>query len=414
MSFWESIQVAWHALKTHKLRSGLTTLGIMIGVFTVIGMLALIDGMNKTVAKQLGSLGANTLYVQKHGWIHTSNEWLEERHRKNLTIEDAYAIRDQCPTVTRVAPLLFRYANVKYRDEEVRNTEINGTTPEHQYIDNYEIAQGRPMNNLDLEHSRAVCLLGATVADKLFGLQDPAGKEILIGKNRCLIIGVLEKRGSIFGQDPDNLVIMPITTFGKFFGRVRQRDFFWGGRSVTVMVQVKGEKWMEEAVDQITELLRRHRKVPPSKPDDFAINTAQQLMEVYKKITAAVFAVMIGVASLSLLVGGIGIMNIMLVSVTERTREIGIRKAIGATKKDIRWQFLIEAIVLSSLGGIIGILLGFIGAKLVSLAAKLPSAVSWWSILLGFGFSAAVGIFFGLYPASRAAKLDPIEALRYE
>jgi putative ABC transport system permease protein len=215
------------------------------------------------------------------------------------------------------------------------------------------------------------------------------------------------------GEDKDSYVVIPITTFMKAIsGQVREHGGF--GNSVQVVVQPLDAGRVESARDEITELLRRRRRVPPSQPDDFSINSADQLMAVYRAVTSGVFGLMIGVTLLSLLVGGIGIMNIMLVSVKERTREIGIRKALGARKADIMWQFLVEAVMLSSVGGVIGMALGYAMAALISLAIKLPSTVTWWSVALGFGFSAAVGIFFGWYPAKRAAELDPIEALRYE
>jgi putative ABC transport system permease protein len=412
MNIWESVRLAFDAIWAHKLRSGLTTLGIMIGVLTVIGMLALIDGFNKMIAKQLSSLGTTTLYVQKQGLVMSHDDWLKTRGRKNLTIEDAYAIRDNCPSVLRVAPILENMANVKYQKQEVMGTEVNGTTPEYQFIADYEIVDGRPLSNVDMVHRRQVAMLGSTVVEKLFGQQDPLGKEVIINGNRFEVIGLLGKKGSFLGNDQDNMLIIPISTFQKIFtGQIRNRG---RGGSVTIAVQPLDVAHIETAKDEVTELLRRRRKVPPSRPDDFGIVTADQLMGIFKKITAGVFGLMIGVTLLSLLVGGIGIMNIMLVSVSERIKEIGIRKAIGARKKDIMRQFIIEAVSLSLVGGVTGMILGFILAGLVSLVIKLPASVSWWSVLLGFGFSAAVGIFFGWYPAQRAAEMDPIEALRYE
>jgi putative ABC transport system permease protein len=412
MNIWESVRLAFDAIWAHKLRSGLTTLGIMIGVLTVIGMLALIDGFNKMIAQQLSSLGTTTLYVQKQGLVMSHDDWLKTRGRKNLTIEDAYSIRDNCPSVLRVAPILDNMANVKYQKQEVLGTEVNGTTTDYQFIAEYEIIDGRPLSNVDMVHSRQVAMLGSTVVEKLFGQQDPLGKEVIINGNRFEVIGLLGKKGSFLGNDQDNMLIIPISTFQKIFtGQIRNRG---GHGSVTIAVQPLDVAHIETARDEVTELLRRRRKVPPSKPDDFGIVTADQLMGIFKKITAGVFGLMIGVTLLSLLVGGIGIMNIMLVSVSERIKEIGIRKAIGARKKDIMRQFIIEAVSLSLVGGVTGMILGFILAGLVSLIIKLPATVSWWSVLLGFGFSAAVGIFFGWYPAQRAAELDPIEALRYE
>jgi len=302
-------------------------------------------------------------------------------------------------------------STVKFQKQEVMGTEILGTTPDYQFIANHELVDGRPMSSVDLQHSRNVAIVGHTLVEKLFGIQDPIGKEVSIQGNRFEVIGTIAKKGSFLGNDQDNIAVIPISTFQKIFtGRVRSR----GGGSVSIAVQPMDADHVESAKDEITELLRRRRRVPPSKPDDFGIVTADQLMDIFKKITAGVFGLMIGVTLLSLLVGGIGIMNIMLVSVSERIKEIGIRKAIGARKKDIMQQFIIEAVTLSSVGGVIGMVIGFLMAWVISLTLKLPSTVTWWSVVLGFGFSAAVGIFFGWYPAQRAAELDPIEALRYE
>jgi len=411
MNIWESVRLAFDAIRAHKLRSGLTTLGIMIGVLTVIGMLALIDGFNKMIAKQLSSLGTTTLYVQKQGLVMSHDDWLKTRGRKNLTIADAQAVHDNCPSVLRVAPMMESMSTVKFQKQEVMGTEILGTTPDYQFIANHELVDGRPMSSVDLQHSRNVAIVGHTLVEKLFGIQDPIGKEVSIQGNRFEVIGTIAKKGSFLGNDQDNIAVIPISTFQKIFtGRVRSR----GGGSVSIAVQPMDADHVESAKDEITELLRRRRRVPPSKPDDFGIVTADQLMDIFKKITAGVFGLMIGVTLLSLLVGGIGIMNIMLVSVSERIKEIGIRKAIGARKKDIMQQFIIEAVTLSSVGGVIGMVIGFLMAWVISLTLKLPSTVTWWSVVLGFGFSAAVGIFFGWYPAQRAAELDPIEALRYE
>lgn len=414
MRYWESIKLAFEAIKSHKMRSGLTTLGILIGVLAVIVMMSMIDGLNRMVTKELDSIGSTTLYVQKSTWgPQDEAEQLKIMKRKNITLADAYAIRDNCPSVRRVAPNLHLSTNVMYRGEEAMGIHVNGTTPDDQYIGDYEIDLGRPMSYFDVDHKRQVCLIGPTVAEKLALGQDPIGKLIIIEGKRFEIIALLKKQGVFLGNDKDSYIVIPITAYMKCLsGEVRERGGF--GTSVQVVVQPIDAVHVESARDEITELLRRRRKVPPSKPDDFSINSADQLMTVYRSITAGIFGLMIGVTILSLLVGGIGIMNIMMVSVSERTREIGIRKAIGARKKDILGQFLVEAITLSSVGGVIGMVLGFILAAIVSFVIKLPSTVTWWSVLLGFGFSASVGIFFGWYPAQKAAGLDPIEALRYE
>ncbi|NLL14812.1 MAG: FtsX-like permease family protein [Fibrobacter sp.] len=411
MNIWESVRLALKAILSHKLRSILTTTGVMIGVMTVIGMLALIDGLNRKITNQLSSIGTNIFYVQKRGWILSREEMQAARGRKNLTLEDAEAVSQQVQSAQRVAPMLSGMATVRYSGEVLDGVEIVGTTPEYQYITEFKIESGRQLTSTDLNQTRQVSLIGKTVAEELFGSVDPVGNSILIGQNRFEVIAVLQPKGELFGNDQDNIIIIPISAYIKFIsGPVSIR----GRESVTIIVEPKSPEHIEKTRQEIVSLLRRRRNVRPSDENDFSINTAEQLLETYRNITSGVFALMIGVTVLSLVVGGIGIMNIMLVSVSERTREIGIRRAVGAKRRDILRQFLIEAIVLSCVGGVIGMFLGFVLAWLVSQVVNLPATVSWWSIFLGFGFSVLVGIFFGWYPASRAASMDLVESLHYE
>lgn len=411
MSFWESIRVSIKAIRSHKLRSILTTIGVMIGVMTVIGMLALIDGLNSMITSQLSSLGSNTLYIQKQGWILNREEFQEAKGRKNLTIDDAEAVEANVRSARRVAPMLSSAVTVRFSGQILDAVELVGTTPDYQYISEFKIASGRQLTTFDVDQSRLVTMIGASVADELFSSRDPIGQSITIGQHRFEVISVLDKKGELFGNDQDNLVIIPITAYIKFFsGPITVR----GSESVTIIVEPQSPETIEETKNQIITLLRQRRNLKPAQENDFNINTAEQLLQTYRTITSGVFGLMIGVTALSLVVGGIGIMNIMLVSVSERTREIGIRKALGAKKRDILNQFLIEAVTLSFIGGFFGMILGFLVAWIVSSIINLPAAVSWWSIVLGFGFSAVVGIFFGWYPAQKAASMDPIEALRYE
>jgi putative ABC transport system permease protein len=411
MSIREYVRLALKAVLSHKLRSILTTIGVMIGVMTVIGMLALIDGLNRRISSQLSSIGTNTFYVQKHGWILSREEMLEARGRKNLTLEDAEAISEQVQSTQRVAPMLTGTSTVRYSGEVLDNVQLVGTTPDYQYITEFQIENGRQLTSVDLQQARQVSLIGKTVAKELFGFVDPVGNSILIGQNRFEVIAVLQEKGELFGNDQDNIIIIPISAYIKFFsGPVSIR----GKESVTIIVVPKSPELIEKTRQEIVTLLRKRRNLKPSDENDFSINTAEQLLDTYRNITSGVFGLMIGVTVLSLVVGGIGIMNIMLVSVSERTREIGIRRAVGAKRKDILRQFLIEAVVLSCVGGVIGMMLGFVMAWLVSQIVNLPAAVTWWSILLGFGFSVMVGIFFGWYPASRAASMDLVESLHCE
>jgi putative ABC transport system permease protein len=413
MSWVESMRLALLSIGAHKLRSILTTLGVMIGVLTVIGMLALIDGLNNMVHSQLSSIGSTTLYVQKFSWVMNHEEFIKARSRKNITLDDADAIREKVPGIIRLAPILTSAVTAKSGSNELQAVELNGTTPEYLFIANFSIVSGRPLTEIDVRQRRQAAMVGATVVKKIFGARDPVGGTILIGPYHFDIIAQLGPKGSLFGNDQDNMILIPISTFTKLFsGPVAERGPL--SESVTIAIQPQNENLSPQIKENIRGLLRQRRHVPPSKPDDFSINTADQLLQTYKAITNGIFGLMIGVTVLSLVVGGIGIMNIMLVSVSERIREIGIRKAVGAQRKDIRNQFLIEAITLSSVGGIIGMFLGFLIAWGISLIIHLPAAVSFWSVLLGFGFSVLVGVFFGWYPASRAATLNPIDALRYE
>ncbi len=411
MNIFESLRLALNAIRSHKLRSILTTLGIMIGVMTVIGMLALIDGLNSMVANQLSALGTNTLYIQKFPWTMSRQQMLEYGRRRNLTLEDAEAVRRGVPQVQRVAPMLTSNKTVRFSGRELTGVEVIGTIPDYQFIADIKIESGRQMLDVDLSQQRNVVMIGQSLVKEFFPQRDPIGQNIQIAGNRFTVIAVLQERGTLFGADQDNIAIIPITTYIQTFsGPITVR----GDESVTIIVQPQSPEVMGEARNQITGVLRRQRGLSSGEESDFAINTAEQLMETYRSITSGVFGLMIGVTLLSLVVGGIGIMNIMLVSVSERIREIGIRKAVGARSRDIRSQFLIEAVTLSSVGGLIGMILGFLIAWGLSAVTRLPAAVSWWSVLLGFGFSAMVGIFFGWFPASRAASMNPIEALRYE
>jgi putative ABC transport system permease protein len=399
----EGIRMAIGSLRMHKVRAILTTLGIIIGVMTVITIISLIQGLNRAVSKQVAGLGANVFYVQKYPWF-AGEEWFEYRNRKNLSIEDAQAIAELCPSVENVAPVLYSGKVIKFKDRSTERVDIRATTPSHQDVSNTTVERGRFFTQTELNHRRQVCIIGQTIVKGLFPDEAPLGEHIRIGGRKFLVVGIQEKKGSMFGQDLDAVAVIPITTFQKLFGT---------RRSVSIMVEAKPQLF-EMAKDEVTSLMRRRRHIPLKEKNDFAINTQDTIMNVYKSLTSVAFLVMIGVSSISLLVGGIGIMNIMLVSVTERTREIGIRKAIGAARKDILFQFLIEALILSGIGGIIGIGLGGGAGKLVSALTPLKAAIPLWSIILGLGFSSAVGLIFGIWPAAKAAKLDPIVALRYE
>lgn len=399
---WEGIKIALNALSVHKMRAFLTILGIVVGVSTVIGIVSLIQGLNQSFTSQVSDLGSDVLYVQKFSWF-SRNEWDKFRNRKNLTLEHAKAIKEHTTLVSAVAPTVSSRKTVKFENRSMEGVQIVGTNEE--LITSVFPEQGRLFTELDVVNRRRVCVIGWEVANVLFKQKNPVGSRIKISGHTFRVIGVLEKQGSFLGMNQDQEIRIPIGAFYKIFGSRR-----W----LTIAVKVKDPALIEETKDEIRGILRRVRKVAPDEEDDFSINQMDMLMDMYKKLTGALYAAAIGVGSISLLVGGIGIMNIMLVSVTERTREIGIRKAIGARRRNVLWQFLIESVMISAVGGLIGVAIGFGLAQLISSVSPLPASVSLWSVFLGLGFSSAVGIFFGIYPAGKAAKLDPIEALRYE
>ncbi len=412
MSIIELLKLSFSTFASHRMRSFLTILGIIIGVSTVIAILSLIQGLNRTVETQISSLGSNTIFIQKFSFAMGHVNIDELRRRPDLTEDDAEAI-SRLSSVARVSPAKTRnVSQVDYRGQKAEQVEIVGSNANIQYTANYTVDVGRFINDDDYTHKRRVCVVGTYLVDNLFPFEEPVGQEIEVEGNRFLVVGVLTRKGSFLGQSQDNVVIVPLSTFDKTFPKPTGPMAVF--RSLEIQATAKSNKDMEKTIDQIRELLRRRRRLTYDKPDDFGINTQETLRQVYKSITGVAFIVMIAVAAISLLVGGIGIMNIMLVSVSERTREIGLRKAVGATNRDILYQFLFEAVFLALVGGAIGIALGLGIAQFVHLVSPLPAAAPIWTVIIGFGFSAAVGIFFGIYPANRAAKLNPIVALRYE
>jgi len=408
----EIFQMAFDSLKSNKLRSFLTLLGIVIGVMTVIGMVSIIQGLNKSFLSDLESVGSDIIGVAKYEpGIQMGNRSEEERQRKNFTIEDAAALQEECSLVKAVAmdivvdvftDIPIKYTNIKAQDAYILG--MNEKWP--QVLSIYTPVKGRFITESDVNHSAKVCVLGAELNETLFPHSEAVGKEIRIGPEKFRVVGVLEKRGSMFGQSRDNLVGIPISTLMKHFP--------YDLENLEIIASPTKHGYLQETIEQMINVLRKRRKVPFGKPNDFAIYTQDTLVDLYNQLTGAAYLVMIVISSIGLLVGGIGVMNIMLVSVKERTREIGIRKAIGARSSDILKQFLIEAIFLTGTGGAIGILIGFAIAFIVKSATPLPASVTLWSILLGFFVSVSVGLFFGIVPAQKASRVDPIICLRYE
>ena len=402
-AFWENLRIALVSLRANKMRSLLTTLGIVIGITTVIAIISVIEGLNVAFARELSGLGSKVLYVQKWHWL--EHDWELTKKWPDIGDEEYQAIRQDIRESVAATPMLRTVRPVKYRNRKIEGCLITGVGEDFEIVRQYDPSAGRYLNNMDIERGRDAAAIGWDVAEQLFGNENPIGKEIRIAGRSLTVVGVLEKRGDFFDMSLDQTVIVPIGSFRRNFG---------GKRSLSIAVMPKDADNPDRAVDELRAILRRVRKIPFDKDDNFAINKVDAIRELYEKLTGGLYAAMIGVAAISLLVGGVGIMNIMLVSVTERTKEIGIRKALGAKRSYIMLQFLIEAVVLACVGGLIGVLLGSGAAWLIDKVSPVPAAVKWWSVWLGLGFSAAVGIIFGLFPARRAAKKNPIEALRYE
>jgi putative ABC transport system permease protein len=408
----EIFQMAFDSLRANKLRSFLTLLGIVIGVMTVIGMVSIIQGLNKSILSDLESVGSDIIGINKYEpGIQTGNRSEEERQRKDLTFDDALAIKKECSLVKAVAVSLvaaiFEEIPIKYQNIKAQDAFILGMNENWpQVLSIYTPVKGRFITESDVNHRAKICVLGAELNETLFPHSEAVGKEIRIGAEKFLVVGVLEKRGSMFGQSRDNLVGIPITALMKHFP--------YNLENLDIIATPTKHGYLEETIEQMINVMRRRRKVPFGKPNDFAVYTQDTLVELYNQLTGAAYIVMIVISSIGLLVGGIGVMNIMLVSVKERTREIGIRKAIGARSSDILKQFLIEAIFLTGTGGAIGILIGFDISFIVKSVTPLPASVTLWSIFLGFFVSVSVGLFFGIFPAQKAARVDPIICLHYE
>lgn len=399
--------LALNSIQANKLRSILTTLGIIIGVTTIIGMISVVVGLQNYFARELSVLGVNTFQVQKNPPIQFGHLDEKYRRRKILTREHAEAVKNYATAAKFVGVEVYRWGcTLKYGNQKT-NPEVllAGVTPEYQGANDYFVEDGRFISDIDVDNKRMITILGMDYVEKFFTYEDPIGKEIRIDANKFKIIGVLEEKGEAFGQSKDNIVIIPISTFEKIYG---------SRRSVNITVQAKSVDLLDKAKDQVIGILRRVRKVPAGEPNDFEIFTSESLVQTFNDITFTVKLFAIIIAFIALFVGGIGVMNIMLVAVTERTREIGIRKAIGAKRRNILVQFVVESIVITEIGGVIGVILGALLALGVKLAFGIPVSIQFWTVILGVGLCTIVGLTFGVYPAAKASKLNPIVALRYE
>ena len=407
MQLTEAFKLALQSLWGNKLRTLLTLIGVVMGVASVIMVITLVNGANTYVSTKLVSHGADVFAVRRMpGVIFSGEEYLRFQKRKILRIEDYEAIRDACTECSEVGVRLDRVGSVVFNGHSSTDTGIRGITWTMVSLDNLDIALGRGFTPSDDDKATHNVIVGYDIVDNLLGDGDPIGKEIRVGGIPYTVVGVGDRQGKMLGQSQDNWVAIPVTTYPQTYGY---------NDSVNVYGRASGSaEAMERAKDEVKVLMRARRHNAVGQPDDFEIETNDTFLDLWKQFSAIFFDVVIGIASISLVVGGIVIMNIMLVSVTERTREIGVRKALGARQRDVLLQFLIESGTMALVGGFIGVLCGVIVAKLITLVIGFPTNVQVWSVLLGLFMATATGIFFGVYPASKAAKLDPVVALRAE
>ena len=404
--FFESAMIALNAIWTNKLRSFMTVLGNIVAVTSIIAVVSLVQGMNEYVSNAIISdVGADNFTIQRTPVIRTEADEERIRNHPRVTLDDADAVRRFSDHISAVAAQAQAGGQVSYRNETLDNITIQGVSRDYVHFSTFTAEQGRLISPSEIDHDRPVALLGWQTADRLFGAADPIDKIIKIRGQHVRVVGVSEKKGAIFGNSQDEFAVVPLGLFQKMFG---------SRPSLQLLVKPRSPEVIKAAMDDATVALRIERRLRGNERDNFGMFTSETLLNLYDQATRGIFAVLIGVVALSLVVGGIVIMNIMLMVVSERTREIGLRKALGARRRDIIWQILTESVTLSTFGGMVGILLGFLLALAISTVSPLPASVQLWSVLMGIGITAIVGLFFGLYPAMRAAALDPIEALRRE
>ena len=404
--FFESIWIALNSIWTNKLRSFLTLLGNIVAVTSIVTVVSLIQGLNATVSGAIvGRVGADTFVVNRLPLIRTQEDEERTRSFPLITLKEADAIRAFSPSIQAVLAQAQNRGTISYRTQELQSVQVQGVTSEYQSFSTFDAERGRLMSAVEVARSQYVALLGWDVADQLFGDVNPLDKTITVSGTPFRVVGVSAKKGSLFGNSQDAFVVIPLGAYQRIFG---------AQQSLSLMIKPTTPDVIHAAMEDTTLALRVSRHLKPKDRDNFGLFTSDTVLGIYQQATNGIFAVLVGVVALSLLVGGIVIMNIMLMAVSERTREIGLRKALGAKRRDILSQFLTESVTLSSFGGIVGILLGFLAAQVIAYFTPLPARLEPWSIILGIGITAGVGLFFGAYPASRAASLDPIEALRRE
>jgi putative ABC transport system permease protein len=401
----ESLKIALAAIWANRLRSFLTVLGNIVAVTSIIAVVSLVQGIDDYVSDAIAAdLGVGTFAVQRYGLVQNEDDFEKMLSNPPVTERDATAVR-AADMVTHVMSEADSSANIRYKGRLIEAVSVNGVSRDYAEFGGYKVERGRLVTSAEIDRKRPVALIGWDVADKLFPDEDPVDKLITVGGSHVRVVGVNEKKGSFFGNSQDQFVLIPIGLSAKLFG-ARQ--------SISLTAKPGSPKDTDKAMDAATVAVRTGRKLKPAQKNNFGIVTSDTFLGMFRQITSGIFGVLIGVVALSLVVGGIVIMNIMLMVVSERTAEIGLRKALGARRKDIIWQFLIESVVLSTLGGIVGTMLGFSAAWAVTKLTPMPASVHVYSVAMGIGMTAVVGLFFGLYPSIKAARLDPIEALRRE
>ncbi|MCC6160380.1 MAG: ABC transporter permease [Deltaproteobacteria bacterium] len=407
-ALWEAVKMAFDAVRANKMRSVLTCLGIIIGVATVIAMMSIVKGIDNIMTTELNRIGASSFFLKKYPSIQISFDWHKFHKRPNLDMDDVKAIMAGCSSVEMVSPTVVYFNEVVRAGNEKTDPDVMlvGATSTYPEIGGIYVQEGRNFSTLEDVSPRNVAILGTDVVERIFPYGSPIGRFVRVGTHRLRVIGVLERRGSVFGQSQDKLIALPLPTLLKS----RELD-----DNMEIAIKARPGVSINTAIDEVRALMRVRHKLKLTDEDTFELETRESITRAWANMTGAIFAAAIGIAGISLLVGGVGIMNIMLVSVKERTREIGVRKALGARPRDISRQFLIEASALSLLGGIIGVLIAVGGLTVVtSVTDALPVEITGFAVSLALGFSILVGIIFGVVPARRAAALNPIEALRYE
>lgn len=410
MNITEGIWIALGALRANKLRTFLTLLGNIVGVTSVIAVVSIVDGMNKYVREELAQEGSNVVSLKRidEFQILTSLEkFLESLHNPRLDMADVAYLSEEgtIPSAEQIGAMARTSGQVQLGKKYVDDVRISGRTALYHMISDYELDSGRHFTELEDQKSRPVAIIGWDLAEKLFENEHPVGKRIKLAGKHLTVLGVAKEKPGVLGDNPNIFALLPINTYQKMFG---------SRESIVIPIKVVSLDKVPDAIDEVTAAMRLRHRLKPSEKDDFIVTTSARILDLWANISKSIFFALIGIASIALVVAGVVIMNMMLVSVTERTREVGIRKALGARRADIVWQFLVEAVTLSSVGGIIGIGVGFAIAAIVSVVTPLPYAIEIWSVVVGFLVTVAVGVFFGLYPAYKAALLHPVEALRYE